>query len=181
MPPCTRGSRTVDDVHHADFGLLVLRLVFGLFLACHGYNKLFGKGGINGTVGWFSSIVMTPPKLNAYMAAFTEIGAGVGFAAGFLTPLCAGAIIALMIVAIVVAHRHNGFFIFKPGQGWEYCASIAFAAFALATIGAGQWSIDHALDWDVQQWWGAGIAAIVGVVGATLQLVVCYRPAPPTS
>jgi putative oxidoreductase len=165
-------------MHHIDLGLFVLRLTLGLFLACHGYNKLFGKGGIKGTVGWFSSIVMKPPKLNAYMAAFTEVGAGVGFAAGFLTPLCAGGIIALMLVAIVVAHRNNGFFVFRPGQGWEYCASIAFAAFAVGTIGAGQWSIDHALGWDVEAWWGAGIAAGVGVGAAALQLAACYRPAP---
>jgi putative oxidoreductase len=166
-------------MHHVDLGLLVLRVGFGLFLAFHGYNKLFGKGGIQGTIGWFSSIVMKPPKLNAYMAAGTEIAAGVGFAAGLLTPLCGGAIIALMVVAIVVAHRKNGFFIFNQGQGWEYCASIAIAAFALSAIGAGQWSIDHALKWDVQQWWGAGIAAGVGLGGSALQLAACYRPAPP--
>ena len=34
-----------------------------------------------------------------------------------------------MTVAIVVAHWKVGFFIFKPNQGWEYCASIAVTAF----------------------------------------------------
>ena len=46
----------------------------------------------------------------------------------------------------------------------------------MATIGAGEWSIDHALDLDVEGWWGLGIAAIVGVGGAVLQLATSYRP-----
>ena len=40
--------------------------------------------------------------------------------------------IGVMIVAIVVEHWKVGFFIFKPNQGWEYCASIAIAAFVIA-------------------------------------------------
>ena len=49
-------------------------------------------------------------------------------------------------MAIVVAHWKVGFFIFKPNQGWEYCASIAVTAFVIAMIGPGEWSLDHAVD-----------------------------------
>ena len=52
---------------------------------------------------------------------------------------------------------------------------LAVAAFSIATIGAGRWSLDHAFGLDVEGWWGAAIAATVGVVGAALQLAVCYR------
>ncbi|MBV9722748.1 MAG: DoxX family membrane protein, partial [Mycobacterium sp.] len=38
--------------------LLILRLVLGLTLAAHGYNKFFGGGRIPGTAGWFESIGM---------------------------------------------------------------------------------------------------------------------------
>ena len=58
-------------------------------------------------------------------------------ALGLLTPLAAAGMIGIMVVAIVVAHWKVGFFIFKPNQGWEYCASIAVAAFCIATIGPG--------------------------------------------
>ena len=54
-----------------------------------------------------------------------------------------------MLVAGITAHRKNGFFIFRPGQGWEYVMILAVAAFAVGAIGAGEWSIDHALGWDV--------------------------------
>ena len=44
-----------------DVGLLVLRAVFGVFLAYHGYNKVFGGGGLAGTARWFGSIGMKWP------------------------------------------------------------------------------------------------------------------------
>ena len=55
-------------------GLLLLRLCLGLFLAYHGYNKVFGGGGLTGTAGWFGSIGMKWPAWQARIAATTEIG-----------------------------------------------------------------------------------------------------------
>ena len=81
-----------------------------------------------------------------------------------------------MIVAIVVAHRKNGFFVFKPGQGWEYCASIATVAFAVSMVGGGRWSLDNALDIEFPGWCGTAIAGVVGVGGALTQLSLSYRP-----
>jgi putative oxidoreductase len=166
-------------VDNINLGLLLLRLCLGLFLAYHGYNKFFGGGRIPGTTRWFASMGMKWPRAQALLAACTEIGAGVMFAAGFLTPLAAAGIIGVMLVAIVTEHWKVGFFIFKPNQGWEYCATIAIGALSVATIGAGEWSIDHALDLDVQDWWGLAIAGIVGVGGALLQLATSYRPPKP--
>ena len=79
-------------------------------------------------------------------------------------------------LAIVVAHWKVGFFVFKPGQGWEYCASIAVTAVAVGTVGAGRWSLDQALGLQVTGWWGLAIAAGLGVGAAALQLAVSYRP-----
>ena len=145
-------------------------------IAAHGANKFFGGGRLPGTARWFEHMGVRPGFPNAVVAASTEVVAGLGMAAGLFTPLSAAGIIALMLVAITVAHRKNGFFIFRPGEGWEYCAFLAVAAFSIATIGAGSWSLDHALGLDVEGWWGAAIAGVVGVVGAALQLAVCYRP-----
>jgi putative oxidoreductase len=164
---------------HIDLGLLVIRLGFGLMLVAHGVNKV--KGGLKGTAGWFASMGMRPPMVHAVMAASTEIGAGLLFAVGFLTPLAAAAIIATMVVAWITAHRNNGFFVFKPGQGWEYVAMIAVAAFGIGAIGAGKASIDHALDWDVSSMTGALIAGLVGVGSAALLLAACWRPPKPAA
>jgi len=159
-----------------NFGLLVIRVVFGLFLVAHGYNKVFGAGGLTGTAGWFGSMGMKWPKWQARLAAATEIGAGLLFAVGLLTPLAAAGMVSLMIVAIVTVHGKVGFFIFKPGGGWEYCASIIAAAFAVGAMGPGDWSLDHAVEIEFTGWSGALIAGVVGVAGAVLHLVMSYRP-----
>ncbi len=160
-----------------NFALALLRIVFGLFLAYHGYNKVFGGGGLKGTAGWFGSLGMKWPHLQARMAAASEIGGGLLFAAGLLTPLAAAAMIALMIVAYRVDHAKNGFFIFK--NGWEYVASIAIVALAVATVGPGEWSLDNAFDISFDNWNGLIIALVIGIGGAVTQLAVCYRPQKP--
>lgn len=162
-------------VPQLDFALLILRVVFGVFLAYHGYNKVFGAGGLTGTAKWFGAIGMKWPLWQARLAATTEIGAGLLFAAGLITPFAGAGIIGLMTVAIVVAHWKVGFFIFKPNQGWEYCASIAIVAFAVSMIGGGRWSLDNAFDIEFPGWWGAAIAGVLGIGGALAQLALSYR------
>ena len=163
-------------MHQLDFGLLVLRVVFGLFLSAHGFNKVFGGGKLAGTARWFGAIGMKWPQWQARLAATTELGAGALFALGLLTPLAASAMIGLMFVAIWVEHWKVGFFVFKPKQGWEYCASIAVVALAVATMGPGEWSLDHAFGIHFHGWWGGIVAAVVGIGGGLAQLAVSYRP-----
>lgn len=167
-----------------DVALLVVRVAFGVGMAVHGYNKVFGGGGLDGTGRWFGSIGMRWPRLQARLAAFTELGAGLAFAAGFMTPLAAAGLVALMVVAGWTVHRHNGFFIFNEEGGWEYTAAIAVVAWAVGTIGPGNASIDHLLGWSAfdarnVDWAGALIAGAVGVGSAVLLLALCYRPPAP--
>ena len=178
MPSALLANVLEDDfaVDQLNAGLLLLRLCLGLFLAYHGYNKVFGGGGLSGTAGWFGSIGMKWPVWQARLAASTEIGAGLMLAAGLLTPLAAAGVIGIMLVAIVVAHAKVGFFVFLPNQGWEYCATIAIGALAVGVIGPGQWSLDEAIDLSFNGWSGFLITALVGVGGAALQLVTSYRP-----
>lgn len=156
-----------------NLALLVLRAVFGVFVAVHGLNKF---RDLDGTARWFGGIGMRWPALQARLAATTEVGAGLLLAAGLLTPLAAAGIIALMLVAIRVSHWTTGFFVFHEGQGWEYCGAIATTAWCIATVGPGEWSLDHAFDLTFSGWTGAAVAAVVGVGAAVLQLVVSYRP-----
>ena len=159
-----------------DTGLLILRLVFGLTMAAHGLNKFFGGGRIPGTARWFESIGMKPGTLHARIAALTETSAGLGLAAGLLTPIPAAGFVALMLVAAWTVHRPNGFFIVK--EGWEYNLVLALSAVAVATIGAGRFSLDWLIFKDnwMDGWAGLAISAGLGLAGGIGQLVIFYRP-----
>ena len=166
---------TSYDTFH-DVGVLILRLVLGVTLAAHGYNKFFGGGRIPGTARWFESIGMKPGKFHATVAATTEMAAGLGLAAGFLTPIPAAGFVSLMLVAAWTVHRANGFFIVK--EGWEYNLVLAVSAVGVATLGAGKYSLDYLVfgkNW-FDGWQGLVISAGLGVAGAIGQLAIFYRP-----
>jgi putative oxidoreductase len=160
----------------ADTGLLILRVCLGLTMAAHGYNKFFGGGRIPGTARWFESIGMKPGMLHARIAATTEVSAGLGLAVGLLTPIPAAGFVALMFVAAWTVHRANGFFIVK--EGYEYNLVLAITAVAIATVGAGRFSLDWLIfghNW-MDGWAGLAISAGLGLAGGIGQLLLFYRP-----
>jgi putative oxidoreductase len=150
-----------------ELGLLVIRVVVGLLFVGHGTQKLFGwfgGHGIEGTGGFFDSLGMRPGKQHAFMAGLAEAGGGLLLALGLLTPLAAAALIAVMVVAIATVHVKNG--IWNSSQGYEFNLVLIAAAFAVASIGAGDWSLDNALGLDIAGT-GWGLAALgAGLVGA---------------
>ncbi|MEO6628209.1 MAG: DoxX family protein [Aquihabitans sp.] len=154
-----------------------MRVVLGVTLAAHGYNKFFGGGKIPGTAGWFDSMGMKPNgKIHAILAATTEMGSGILLAVGLLTPFAAAGFVGLMVVAFWTVHRVNGFFIVK--SGWEYNMILAGMAVGIATIGPGEHSIDWAigLDLSFNPTLGFIISAGLGLVGGIGLLAACYRP-----
>jgi putative oxidoreductase len=159
-----------------DVGLLILRVVVGLTLAAHGYNKFFGGGRIPGTARWFESIGMKPGRFHATVAATTEISAGLGLAAGLLTPIPAAGFVALMFVAGWTVHRSHGFFIIN--EGWEYVMVLAVVAVVVATLGPGRLSLDQLIfghNW-LDGWRGLALSVLLGLAGAIGQLLIFYRP-----
>ena len=163
---------------HIDLALFLVRVVIGVTIALHGVNKV--RGGLQGTGRWFTGIGFRWGYPNAVLAAATEIGAGLLFAVGLLTPLAAAGIVGLMVVALLTAHWQVGFFVFKPNQGIEYVLVLGVAAIAVGAIGPGQWSLDKAfglIDSGYQTGWaGLLLAVLVGVGGAVVQLAVCWKP-----
>jgi putative oxidoreductase len=159
-----------------DFAILLLRVVVGLTMAAHGWNKFFGGGKMPGTRRWFDSIGMRPGRVHAPLAAVTEAVAGALLALGALTSFASAAFVALMVVAGVTVHRGSGFFV--NGNGWEYNLVLATVAVALALTGPGQWSVDAALGIDsaLSGWTGFVVALLGGLVAAGALLAVGYRP-----
>ena len=159
-----------------NLGLLLLRVAVGGTMMAHGYNHVFRGGKIAGTGRWFESLGMKPGKLHAWLASGTELAAGAGLVVGLLTPLAAGACAGVMLVALITNHRKNGFFIFRPGEGYEYVLMITFVSVALGALGGGRASIDYAIGFDVDGWGGAILAFGLGALGAATILGTSWRP-----
>ena len=172
MKTRTRGSK--HSLRGTDGEALLLRLAIGPMLIAHGYNKVFGKGGLTGTTGWFESLGLRPAHVHARLAAATEIGAGTLITLGAGSPLPAVAAIGLMTTAARTDHKGKGFFVFKGG--WEYTGVVAAVAAAIAALGPGQFSVDALLGRERRGWRWALAAVLFGVVNSLLLLAVSYRP-----
>jgi putative oxidoreductase len=156
--------------------LLLVRVVVGITMILHGYNHWRGGGRIAGTARWFSGLGLRYGTLQAWMSVVTEIGAGTLLVVGLLTPLACAAVISVMLIAGLLAHRPNGFFVFK--DGYEYVLVLSVTSLALATLGPGRLSVDSAAGITVTGWAGGGIALGVAVVATAGLLATFWRPHP---
>lgn len=160
-----------------DLGLLVLRGAVGVVLVAHGLNHVFGGGRLRGTADWFTSLGMRPGYFHAVVASAVECGAGVLLCVGLATPLAGAGVVGTMVVAWVTNHARNGFFIFRPGEGYEYVMVLAAAGLGLSATGPGRISFDRLV--------GLGDPGAIGLLigfggagGAALLLLLCWRPEP---
>jgi putative oxidoreductase len=166
----------MSDADAIDLALLLLRCGVGAVMLAHGVNHI--RPTIDGTAAWFGSMGMKPAKLHAWLASVTEIGAGLALFVGLLTPFAAAGVVGVMFVAWAINHRGNGFFIFRPGEGWEYVMTLGIVGLTMGAIGPGTWSLDEALNLneDFIGWTGLLIAAIGGLGGGAALLAGFWRP-----
>jgi len=166
------------DQDAVDLALLTFRCAIGAVMFAHGWNHLFRGGKVQGTARWFASLGMRPGILHAWLASLAEVAAGASLVLGLLTPLGAAAVVGTMTVALVTNHRGNGFFIFRPGEGWEYVMTLIACGLVLGVVGPGGWSLDDALDLfqPVPGTAGLWIVLLAGAGGAAALLAACWRP-----
>jgi putative oxidoreductase len=88
------------------FGALVLRLVLGIIMTRHGYDKVIPSGALYN----FTHMVthMQLPVWLGYVAAFTEFFGGILLIVGLLTRVAAFMTAIDMAVAITKVHLHGG-------------------------------------------------------------------------
>ena len=152
-----------------DLVLLVLRVVVGLLFVGHGTQKLFGwfgGHGIEGTAGFFESLGLRPGRKHATAAGAAEAGGGALVALGFLTPAAAASLIGVMSTAIRKVHAKNGPWVSEGG--YEYNLALIAIMVALADVGPGHVSLDHALGIELKGPLVALLALAAGIGGAAV-------------
>jgi putative oxidoreductase len=163
-----------------DLPSVILRVAVGITMLAHGWNHVYGGGKLPGTARWFASIGFRHSKVHALLASVGELVAGTLLIIGLLTPLAAASVVGTMLVALIANHRKNGYFIFRPGEGYEYVLMITLVCLAIGAVGGGRLSLDHALGLadDLDGWTGLAITALAGGAGAVLVLASSWRPQP---
>ena len=125
-----------------DVALLILRVVFGLVMAGHGSQKLFGWFGGSGLTG-FSEMLhrfgLRPAGLWAWISALVETFGGLTLALGILTPLAAGFLVTNLLMAILTVHWRNGFW--STNRGFEYPLTLAGGVLAVGLAGPGAYAL----------------------------------------
>jgi putative oxidoreductase len=162
-----------------DLALLILRIVVGLLFVGHGTQKLFGwfgGYGVEGTGGFMEALGYRPPRTQAAFAGAAETAGGILLALGLFTPLGAAMIIGVMVNAIIAVHWEHG--LWATNGGIEYPLVNATVATALAFAGAGRFSLDAAIGWDLfGARWGLGALAL-GLITGVVVLAFRRPPAP---
>ena len=161
-----------------EIGLLIIRLVVGGLMFGHGTQKLFGwfgGHGVAGTKGFFASLGYPAAGALAVVAGLAEAGGGLLLATGLLTPLGAAAVAGVLLNAIVTAHWPK---MWNTEGGLEFPLALSASAIGVAFIGAGRFSIDAALGWQLQgtTWGLIALALAVGAGAMTLILRAAARP-----
>ena len=116
-------------------GLLGLRLVAGSAMAMHGTSK------IKNPFGWAGTDF---PAIAQAIAAVSEFFGGIALAAGLLTPVAALGVASTMAVA-ALSHIQKGQPFVGKGGSYELAAIHGAIAVALALVGPGTLSLDHAI------------------------------------
>ncbi|MGZ5567484.1 MAG: DoxX family protein [Limisphaerales bacterium] len=129
----------------------IARLTLGIVMFAHGAQKAlgwFGGYGFSGTMNFFIG-QMHIPALFAFLAIAAEFAGSLGLITGFLARIAAFGIAMNMIVAVVMVHAGNGFFMNwfgnQKGEGIEYHILAVGLALIVMIAGAGKLSIDRAL------------------------------------
>jgi putative oxidoreductase len=161
-----------------DAGLLIARVVFGLLMAAHGTQKLFGwfgGYGLTAVSGYFESLGFCPGRFFALVASLTEVVGGLLVAAGFLGPIGPALVLSVMIVAALTVHAQHG--LFAASNGVEVPLLYGAAAVALGLTGPGAYSLDAAIGL-VSVWTPAVVWSVllVGAIGGVLNVAVRRAP-----
>jgi putative oxidoreductase len=174
-PGIDTGDRADERVAAADrrgtqdLGLLLLRAVVGAILVAHGLQKAFGLWGGQGLESFKNSLAdmgYQHADVLTYVAAGTQLAAGVLLVLGLFTPLAAGAALAYLVnglAANVAAQHAAGSIGFFQPNGNEYQILLAVALVAIILVGPGRYGFDAGRGWARRPFLGSCAALLLGI------------------
>jgi putative oxidoreductase len=139
----------------AELAPLAVRLIVGVVMAAHGWQKLVG-GPANFGQG-LAQMGVPLPGLMAYVVTFVELVGGVLLVVGLFSRLAALLLTIDLVTAIVLVKVNLGLIVpsDRPGVGAELDLALIAGFLAILLAGPGRLSLDHALGIDREAGWSA--------------------------
>ena len=138
-PTAVRSGVNQARFRLAKWGMLPLRIAVGLVFLMHGGQKLF-VFGLAGTADIMGKLGLPLPGLCAAIVITVELLGGLAILLGIFARL-AGALLAFeMVIAILVARLHGGFF---APYGYEFELTLLASCLTFAMSGPGQISLEE--------------------------------------
>ena len=125
-----------------DLALLLARVLVGVVLVAHGWDKLVDQG-VTATAGFFGSLGLPAPEVLAVAVGVLELVGGLMLVLGVATVVVGALVVVDMAGAFWFVHRGRG--VFVDGGGWELVGVVAAVSLALLAAGPGRASVDHLL------------------------------------
>jgi putative oxidoreductase len=125
------------------WAMTILRVVTGVVFLAHGYKKVF-VDGLSAFAGYLSQVGVPQTHFFAPLVAGIELAGGLALIVGLFTRWAALVLAVEMLVAAVLVHLKNGFFL---PSGYEYALMLLAANVSLFLAGAGEYAVDNIL-WD---------------------------------
>lgn len=116
-------------------GALLMRLILGLSMAVHGYEKVVPRGALNHFAHYITTFGL--PYWMGYVSAFTQFVGGILLILGLLTRFAAGLVAINMLFAFALVGLHQGFGIYN------YILALAALGLMLLFYGPGALALDR--------------------------------------
>ena len=125
-----------------DVAVLISRVLVGVVLFAHGYEKIF-TWGFAGASARFARIGVPLPPVSVGYASVVELIGGPLLIAGAATTIVSALAVLDMLGACLTTGAYTT--VFVENHGFELEATIGAVALLLLFTGAGRFSIDHLL------------------------------------
>ena len=129
----------------ASLAPLAVRLIVGVIMLAHGWQKLteMGPGNFGGQM--LAGLGVPLPVLMGYVVTFVEVVGGILLIVGFLSRLAALLLTIHLVVAVLMVKVNVGLLSGSSGTGAELDLALIAGFLVILFAGPGRFSVDHAL------------------------------------
>ena len=129
----------------SEFALLVVRVIVGIIIAAHGWQKLADIGPANFGQTLLVQSGVPSPIFMGYVVTFTEVIGGILLIVGLLSRLVALVLTINLGIATLLVNVHVGLLSSTEGVGAELPLALIAGVLAILLAGPGRLSLDYLL------------------------------------